>query len=149
MQEALVVRRETHIDGEIVVVKDGRSSFSELQAELAKGNQDSLLFYAFDLLYLEGFDLRKAPLVERKRILKMLFDETDLASPIIYSEHLQTDGNKMLEHACPLPPAAPPQSRLRLARSTNWEKYRTAQISAIKVGSSSPEGNDAAQTSAT
>jgi bifunctional non-homologous end joining protein LigD len=90
------------LDGEIVVVKDGRTSFSELQAELAKGNQDCLLFYAFDLLYLEGFDLRKAPLVERKRILKMLFDETGLESPIIYSEHLQMDGNKMLAHACKL-----------------------------------------------
>ena len=90
------------LDGEIVVIKDGRTSFSELQAELAKGNQDSLLFYAFDLLYLEGFDLRKAPQVERKRILKMLFDETGLESPILYSEHLQTDGNKMLAHACKL-----------------------------------------------
>jgi bifunctional non-homologous end joining protein LigD len=90
------------LDGEIVVVKDGRTSFSELQAELARGNQDSLLFYAFDLLYLEGFDLRKAPLVERKRILKMLFDETGLESPIIYSEHLRTDGSKMLAHACKL-----------------------------------------------
>ncbi len=90
------------LDGEIVVVKDGRTSFSALQAELAKGNQDSLLFYAFDLLYLEGFDLRKAPLAERKRILKMLFDETGLESPIIYSEHLQMDGSKMLAHACKL-----------------------------------------------
>jgi bifunctional non-homologous end joining protein LigD len=90
------------LDGEIVVVKDGRTSFSELQAELAKGNQDCLLFYAFDLLYIEGFDLRTAPLVERKRILKMLFDETGLESPIIYSEHLQMDGNKMLAHACKL-----------------------------------------------
>jgi bifunctional non-homologous end joining protein LigD len=35
------------LDCEIVVVKDGRTSFSELQAELAKGHQDSLLFYAF------------------------------------------------------------------------------------------------------
>jgi bifunctional non-homologous end joining protein LigD len=41
------------IDGEIVVVKDGRANFSELQAELAKDNQDRLLFYAFDLLFLE------------------------------------------------------------------------------------------------
>jgi bifunctional non-homologous end joining protein LigD len=90
------------LDGEIVVVKDGRTSFSELQAELAKGNQDSLLFYAFDLLYLEGFDLRQAPLIERKRILKMLFDETGLESPIIYSEHLRTDGSEMLAHACKL-----------------------------------------------
>src|SRR5689334_22275190 len=71
------------LDGEIVVVKDGRTSFAELQAELAKGNQDRLLFYTFDLLYLEGFDLREAALVERKRILKMLFDETGLESPII------------------------------------------------------------------
>jgi bifunctional non-homologous end joining protein LigD len=90
------------LDGEIVVVKDGRTSFSDLQAELARGNQDSLLFYAFDLLYLEGFDLRKAPLIERKRILKMLFDETGLESPILYSEHLRTDGNEMLAHACKL-----------------------------------------------
>jgi ATP-dependent DNA ligase len=49
------------LDGEIVVLKDGRTTFSELQAELGKGNQDSL--NAFDLLYLEGFDLRKAPLM--------------------------------------------------------------------------------------
>jgi bifunctional non-homologous end joining protein LigD len=90
------------LDGEIVVVNDGRTCFSELQAELAKGHQDRQLFYAFDLLYLEGFDLRKAPLIERKRILKMLFDETGLESPIIYSEHLRTDGNKMLAQACKL-----------------------------------------------
>ena len=82
--------------------KTAARALSELQPELAKGNQDSLLFYEFDLLYLEGFDLRKAPLVERKRILKMLFDETGLESPIIYSEHLQMDGNKMLAHACKL-----------------------------------------------
>ena len=49
------------LDGEMVVVKDGRTNFPELQAELAKGNQDRLLFYAFDLLFLEGFDLRKIP----------------------------------------------------------------------------------------
>jgi bifunctional non-homologous end joining protein LigD len=86
------------LDGEIVVLKDGRTSFSELQAELAKGNQDSL--NAFDLLYLESFDLRKAPLIELKRIIKMLFDKTGLESPIIYCEHLRTDGNEMLaQHA--------------------------------------------------
>jgi bifunctional non-homologous end joining protein LigD len=90
------------LDGEIVVVKDGRTTFSELQAELAKDNQGSLLFYAFDLPYLEGFDLRRAPLIERKRIVKMLFDETGLESPIIYSEHLWMDGNEILAHACKL-----------------------------------------------
>lgn len=90
------------LDGEIVVVKDGRTNFSELQAELAKGNQDRLLFYAFDLLFLEGFDLRKSPQIERKRIPKMLFDETGLQSPILYSEHVVTDGNEVFAHACKL-----------------------------------------------
>jgi bifunctional non-homologous end joining protein LigD len=119
------------LDGEIVVIKDGRTSFSELQAELAKGNQDSLLFYAFDLLFLEGFDLRKAPLVERKRILKMLFDETGLASPIIYSEHLQTDGNKMLEHACKLKfegiISKNAEAPYRSERSDAWIKVKCLQ----------------------
>lgn len=90
------------LDGEIVVVKDGRTNFPELQAELAKGNQDRLLFYAFDLLFLEGFDLRKSPQIERKRIPKMLFDETGLQSPILYSEHVVTDGNEVFAHACKL-----------------------------------------------
>lgn len=119
------------LDGEIVVVKDGRTSFSELQAELAKGNQDSLLFYAFDLLYLEGFDLRTAPLVERKRILKMLFDETGLESPILYGEHLQTDGNKMLEHACKLKfegiVSKNAEAPYRSARSDSWIKVKCLQ----------------------
>jgi bifunctional non-homologous end joining protein LigD len=39
------------IDGEVVVVHEGRTNFSELQAELAAGNQDRLVYYAFDLLW--------------------------------------------------------------------------------------------------
>jgi bifunctional non-homologous end joining protein LigD len=68
-------------DGEVVVVHEGRTNFSELQSDLASGKQRRMVYYAFDLLYLEGFDLRKSPQVERKRVLKMLFDETKLKSP--------------------------------------------------------------------
>jgi bifunctional non-homologous end joining protein LigD len=46
------------VDGEVVVVHEGRTNFSELQAELAAGRQDRLLYYAFDLLWLDGQDLR-------------------------------------------------------------------------------------------
>ncbi|WP_291710681.1 non-homologous end-joining DNA ligase [Bradyrhizobium sp.] len=119
------------LDGEIVVIRDGRTSFAELQAELAKGNQDRLLFYAFDLLYLEGFDLTEAALVERKRILKMLFDETGLQSPIVYSEHLQTDGNQMLAHACKLKfegiISKNAQAPYRSERSDAWIKVKCLQ----------------------
>jgi ATP-dependent DNA ligase len=87
-------------DGEVVVIKDGRTNFSELQAALASGRQDQMVFYAFDLLYLDGFDLRASPQIERKRILKMLFDETNLRSPALYSDHLVSDGKEMFAHAC-------------------------------------------------
>jgi bifunctional non-homologous end joining protein LigD len=63
-------------DGELLVVHDGRTNFSELQADLAAGKQGRTGFYAFDLLFLDGFDLRKSPQIERKRVLKMLFEET-------------------------------------------------------------------------
>jgi bifunctional non-homologous end joining protein LigD len=89
-------------DGEVVVVHEGRTNFSELQADLASGKQRRMIFYAFDLLFLEGFDLRKSPQVERKRVLKMLFDETRLQNPILYSEHMLTDGNKMFAASCKL-----------------------------------------------
>ena len=61
-----------------------------------------MVLYAFDLLYLEGFDLRKSPQTERKRVLKMLFDETGLRGPVLYSEHMLTDGNEMFAASCKL-----------------------------------------------
>ncbi|WFU75207.1 hypothetical protein [Bradyrhizobium sp. CB2312] len=60
------------IDGEVVVVHDGRTNFSELQADLAGGNQDRLLYYAFDLLWLDGKDLRSASQLARKELLQEL-----------------------------------------------------------------------------
>src|ERR1700722_13025913 len=54
---ALDVPGQAIIGGEVVVVHDGRTNFSELRAELAAGNQDRLTFYAFYLLWRDG-DLR-------------------------------------------------------------------------------------------
>ena len=62
------------VDGEVVVVHGGRTNFSELQAELAAGRQDRLLYYAFDLLWLDGQDLRRKPQLERKAVLQQLFE---------------------------------------------------------------------------
>jgi bifunctional non-homologous end joining protein LigD len=58
------------LDGEAVVA-DSRDvpDFGLLHADLAASRKDRLLYYAFDLLYLDGLDLRGAPLVERKRLL--------------------------------------------------------------------------------
>ncbi|WP_375312845.1 non-homologous end-joining DNA ligase [Bradyrhizobium sp. A5] len=90
------------VDGEIVVVHDGRTDFAELQAELAAGRQGRLLFYAFDLLYRDGYDLRRVPQIERKRLLKEMMDEAGLEAPVLYSEHMATSGAEMFAAAAKL-----------------------------------------------
>jgi hypothetical protein len=75
-------------DGEIVVpAADGTTDFSVLQNEL-KGKSTKIVLVAFDLLYLNGFDLRKRPLVERKKHLKKIIEGTDLQ----FSESFEVDG---------------------------------------------------------
>jgi bifunctional non-homologous end joining protein LigD len=98
---ALAIPGEAIIDGEVVVVHEGRTNFSELQAELAAGRQGRLVYYAFDLLWRNG-DLRKLPQIERKQMLLDLLRENDIELPVLYSEHLTGDGQKMFEHAAKL-----------------------------------------------
>jgi len=84
------------IDGEIVVpAADGTTNFSVLQNEL-KGRSTKIVMVAFDLLYLNGYDLRKLPLVERKAHLKKLIAKTDIQ----FSESFEVDGPEMYKHAC-------------------------------------------------
>jgi len=68
------------VDGEAVVIENGRTNFSELQAALAGGRQGRIEYYAFDLLYLDRYDLRAVAQIERKRLLKELFDATRLCA---------------------------------------------------------------------
>ena len=90
------------IDGEIVVLgKDGVSTFSELQLALTEGKGERMIYYAFDLLWLDGEDIRAEPLVDRKERLRdaMQGDSTNkgrCASASISAE----PGKVMLEHAC-------------------------------------------------
>jgi bifunctional non-homologous end joining protein LigD len=98
---ALAIQGEAIIDGEIVVVHEGRTNFSELQAELAARRQGRLVYYAFDLLWRNG-DLRKLPQIECKQLLSDLLGENDIELPLLFSEHLIGDGQKMFEHAAKL-----------------------------------------------
>ncbi|UEM18071.1 non-homologous end-joining DNA ligase (plasmid) [Bradyrhizobium barranii subsp. barranii] len=84
------------IDGEIVVpAPDGTTDFSVLQNEL-KGSSKKIVMVAFDLLYLNGCDLRKLPLHQRKGELRRIVAGTDLQ----FSESFEIDGQAMFEHAC-------------------------------------------------
>src|SRR5699024_2722743 len=65
--------KDAAIDGEIVVLGgDGVSSFSLLQADLSDGRTERFIYFAFDLMQLDGVDLRSEPFVERKEALRQL-----------------------------------------------------------------------------
>ena len=89
------------IDGELVVDgATGAAGFSALQADISEGRTDRLVYYAFDLLHLNGRNMREFPLVERKAVLEKLFDG---AAPMLrFSSHFADDGGRVLEHACRL-----------------------------------------------
>src|SRR6202023_4252541 len=81
------------IDGEVVAPSaDGTTDFSVLQNEL-KGRSKAIVLVAFDLLYLNGYDLRKLPLIERKALLKKLIIDTEVQ----FSESFELDGQEMFK----------------------------------------------------
>ena len=88
------------IDGEVVSeVEGGRPSFSALQDDLSTGRDDRMLYYAFDHLFLDGFDLRAAKLIDRKAILAELIAEAKL-SRVVYSDHWEEGGEQIYRRAC-------------------------------------------------
>lgn len=92
--------RSALIDGEVVVENaSGASDFSALQKALTEGTE-GMLFYAFDLLILEDYDLRALPLTARKEMLEELLSEAK--GPLRYSAHFEETGGMVLRHACRL-----------------------------------------------
>ena len=86
------------IDGEAVVVEpDGRTSFQALQAAL-KDHPQAILYYAFDLLALDGEDLTALPLLERKEMLAALIG--DGTERIRYSDHIIGRGEELFDSFC-------------------------------------------------
>jgi bifunctional non-homologous end joining protein LigD len=91
--------RAAYIDGELCALgPDGVTSFALMQAATDKRITDTLIYFAFDLLHLDGEDLRPAPLVERKaRLAKLL---AKAPATIRYSEHFTQAGPEVLRGAC-------------------------------------------------
>lgn len=89
------------IDGEIVVLADsGVSSFSLLQQDLSANRTNRFIYYVFDLMRLNGQDLRGEPLVERKQALQDLLGKQSDDSALRFSDHFAEPGKIMLQHAC-------------------------------------------------
>jgi bifunctional non-homologous end joining protein LigD len=93
--------RSAYLDGELCALNaDGVPVFSRLQAAMDEGRTDQLVFFAFDLLFLNGQSTAQLPLVERKERLKRLFKKE--VQGLRYNEHVTGDGPRFREHACKL-----------------------------------------------
>src|SRR5262252_5475621 len=102
--KSLTVKQAT-IDGEIAALDDqGRASFQLLQS-YGKAKKTPLVYYAFDLLFLDGTDLRARPLIERRKQLAKLLKK---ASPNIrFSEELRGTKDELLGLAAAIPTRRP------------------------------------------
>ncbi len=131
--------RAALIDGEAVVLGPrGVSSFALLRKALENGG-DGIVCYAFDLLFLDGVDLRQRPLVERKQRLAALLQGSEL---IRYSDHLSGGGHDLLEHACRLGAegliAKRADQPYRSGRSTAWLKVKCEAREEVVIGGFTP-----------
>lgn len=125
--------RSAIIDGEVVVpAADGTTDFSVLQNEL-KGNSSKLVLVAFDLLYLNGRDLRREPLVQRKAELKKIVSGTDVQ----LSENFELDGREIFAHACKVGlegiVSKVRDSVYTSGRGNNWVKTTCAQRETLTI----------------
>jgi bifunctional non-homologous end joining protein LigD len=129
------------IDGEIVApAADGTTDFSVLQNEL-KGRSTKIVMVAFDLLYLNGHDLRKLPLNERKALLKKTIANTDIQ----FSESFEVDGQEMLKHACKTGlegvVSKVRDSKYTSGRINDWVKKTCAQRETLTIAGFAMKGN--------
>lgn len=119
------------IDGEVVVMKaDGTSDFQALQNVLSEGRAGELVYYAFDLPFCQGYDLRRVPLIERKKLLRRLLQETS-PEVIRYSDHIQGRGRDAFQSACRLAlegiVSKRVQSPYESRRTTQWVKVKCSK----------------------
>ena len=85
--------REAVVDGEIVVLDEGGvSRFALLQDALSRGARNELVFFAFDLVRLDGWNLAGVPLVKRKGLLRQLLAGATGRSAIQFSDHVEGGG---------------------------------------------------------
>jgi bifunctional non-homologous end joining protein LigD len=137
----LISARSAIIDGEVVVpAADGTTDFSVLQNEL-KGASGKIVMVAFDLLYLNGYDLRKIPLLERKAALRKLIAN----SAIQFSESFELDGPTMFKHACKTGlegvVSKVRDSRYPVDRTNDWVKVTCAQRETLPIAGFALDGN--------
>lgn len=133
-------------DGE-AVVEDGAgiADFARLQEALKAGRPETVLLYLFDLLCLDGYDLRAAPLGERKALLEQILGQAPKNGPLRYSAHFTADGGTLLGHVCALGAEGVVSKRIdrpyHSGRSRDWFKAKCADRQELVVIGFSPSSS--------
>lgn len=131
-------------DGEVVALdKEGKSNFQGLQNSLKSKKDLGLTYYIFDLMYLDGKDLRSLPLMERKKLLKEVLKGAP--KNIVYSEHFDTDPKEFFQVSCEHQlegiVCKNGDSPYRSGRSDLWVKVKcTARQEFVIGGWTNPQG---------
>ena len=135
------------LDGEVVALQaDGLTSFQALQNVLSSRDTSDLHYYAFDLLYLDGHDLRQAPLEARKRMLEKIIPGTSGA--VRYSSHVPGSGKAFFLEGCRMKLegviAKRADSTYLSGRGRAWLKVKCGMRQEMVIGGyTDPEGSRA------
>jgi bifunctional non-homologous end joining protein LigD len=126
------------LDGEVVSLKpDGTSDFQDLQNAFRDGSTASLRYYVFDLLFLDGFDLRGASLQNRRRVLNDLISEAG-SKQILFSDAIMGDGATVLKNACAMGLEGIVSKRLDrpsvAGRGYDWLKTKCSRSEEFVIG---------------
>jgi bifunctional non-homologous end joining protein LigD len=127
------------LDGEVVVLTEsGETSFAALQAAFDESKPSPLTYFVFDLLHLNGHNLRDQPLIERKRLLAGLVRTLSPDGSIRLSEHVDGDGRRTFEEACRLGAEGIVAKRgaapYAAGRSASWIKVKCIRQQEFVIG---------------
>src|SRR5690606_10609108 len=112
-------------------------SFSQLQTAFKEGRADSLVYFVFDLLYLDGRDQRELPLDDRKRKLASLFPNHG-KGVVQYTDHFEGNGPEFFRQCCKFGLEGIISKRrdrpYRSGRTFDWLKSKCIQIDQFVIG---------------
>lgn len=138
------------LDGEVVYVQpDGRTSFLELASALQSGTDvdGRIVYYVFDLPYLDGYDLTRVPLHLRKTALRGLLAAYSSTDRVRYVEHVRGSGDDFLEQACEFALEGEIAKRwdsfYRPGRGRDWLKVKCMHRQEFVVGGFTGRANHA------
>jgi bifunctional non-homologous end joining protein LigD len=130
------------LDGEVVaLLPGGASSFQALQTSFAQRRERQLVYYVFDLLYLDGYSLQRCPLEKRKELLGKIVDRTG-SEPIQFCDHLVGRGAEFFEQCFRAGLEGVVSKRRdrphRAGRAPDWQKSKCRKQADLVVGGFTP-----------